>query len=199
MSLIECILKRPGGSRIDLGDVIYHFKPQASGAHVAEVADDQHARRLLAIRESFRPYTGELSEPVEEPTKAEAKTMVGNVLLGSDVHESSYTIGGTTYSLGEIVAAAFDKEAAVSGMTIAAWNELPAEERHNLIDVQLDALADAAGEDDDQEGGDGNQNEDPVDPKAERKALAAEYEAKFGKKPHFSMKAEAIKAKLLEA
>jgi len=39
--------------------------------------------------------------------------------------------------------------------------------------------------------GDGDEDE-----KAERAALAVEYEAKFGKAPHHAMKAETIRAKL---
>lgn len=50
---IECLLIRPGGSKIDLDGKTYHFKPQADGSHVADVTDKDHARRLLGITEGF--------------------------------------------------------------------------------------------------------------------------------------------------
>ncbi len=53
---IECILKRQGGTVVDLGGKTYHFKPQDDGAHVAEVADDEHAEKLLAVSEAYQPY-----------------------------------------------------------------------------------------------------------------------------------------------
>lgn len=53
---IECILKRQGGTVVELGGKTYHFKPQDDGAHVAEVADDDHAEKLLAVSEAYQPY-----------------------------------------------------------------------------------------------------------------------------------------------
>lgn len=55
---IECILRRPGGTTIHISGTGYHFKPEAGndgGPHVADVADEAHAKRLLAIREGYRP------------------------------------------------------------------------------------------------------------------------------------------------
>lgn len=55
---IECILRRPGGTKIQIAGADYHFKPEAGndgGPHVADVADEAHAKRLLAIREGYRP------------------------------------------------------------------------------------------------------------------------------------------------
>lgn len=53
---IECILKRQGGTVVELGGKTYHFKPQDDGAHVAEVADDDHADTLLAVSEAYQLY-----------------------------------------------------------------------------------------------------------------------------------------------
>ncbi|HTN66415.1 MAG TPA: hypothetical protein VL051_09565 [Burkholderiaceae bacterium] len=55
---IECVLKRDGGTQINLGAALYHFQPQADGAHVASVDDDAHIERLLAIPEGYRIYRG---------------------------------------------------------------------------------------------------------------------------------------------
>lgn len=51
---IESILKRPGGTKVQLGGKTYHFTPDEYGRHVAEVEDNDHIGRLLAIREGYR-------------------------------------------------------------------------------------------------------------------------------------------------
>lgn len=53
-TLIECILKRDGGTKIDLGGMTYHFAPDPEGRHVAMVADPDHISRLLSIPEGYR-------------------------------------------------------------------------------------------------------------------------------------------------
>ena len=50
---IECKLKREGGSTIEIGGTTYEFLPDANGAHVAEVANTEHAERFLAIPEAY--------------------------------------------------------------------------------------------------------------------------------------------------
>lgn len=52
--IIESIIKRPDGSKIDFGSAIYHFAPDDAGRHVATVMDANHIARLLAIPEGFR-------------------------------------------------------------------------------------------------------------------------------------------------
>lgn len=47
--LIQCTIKRQGGSRVTLGDQRYHFAPDDLGRHVAEVTDEAHIARLLSI------------------------------------------------------------------------------------------------------------------------------------------------------
>lgn len=52
---IVCLPQRPGGSKIELGKVTYHFKPEAEGgSHVCEVEDEAHIATLLSIREAYR-------------------------------------------------------------------------------------------------------------------------------------------------
>lgn len=176
---IECKLIREGGTIVDIGGVEYHFEPLADGAHVAEVSNDDHADRFLAIPEGYKLYRGKLdpkgktsAEPSAKTKKAASST---EVLLGSSVHESSYEIGGKTYALGDIVT----KAHTASGLTTEAWNALAEDERHAMIDGTLDELAEAAPADD-------------------REALAAEYKAKFGKAPHHNASIATIKAKLAE-
>lgn len=54
--LIECTLIRDGGTHADIDGTDYHFVPQKDGAHVAEVANDEHAQRFLSITEAYRLY-----------------------------------------------------------------------------------------------------------------------------------------------
>ena len=53
---IECLIKRPGGSIIELDDSKYHFKPNGDGYHVCDVPNEGHAAILLAIDTAYRPY-----------------------------------------------------------------------------------------------------------------------------------------------
>lgn len=60
--LIESIIKRAGGTEVPMpvegaDDITYHFKPQDGkfdSPHVAEVANEAHAARFLAITEGFK-------------------------------------------------------------------------------------------------------------------------------------------------
>lgn len=53
---IECILKREGGSKVEIGGTEYHFVQQPDGAHVAEVSNNGHIQRFLSIPEGYRIY-----------------------------------------------------------------------------------------------------------------------------------------------
>lgn len=57
MTMIECKLIREGGTFADIGGITYHFAPQADGAHVAQVSDEEHADRFLSI-DGYRLYRG---------------------------------------------------------------------------------------------------------------------------------------------
>jgi hypothetical protein len=56
--LIESIIRRPKGTKVDMGSAIYHFLPDADGRHVAEVEDQAHIIAILAIKEGYRPADG---------------------------------------------------------------------------------------------------------------------------------------------
>ena len=60
---IECKLKREGGSKIELDGKEYHFAPDTFGAHVAEVEDDEHIARFLAIPEGYRIHKEQPAAP----------------------------------------------------------------------------------------------------------------------------------------
>lgn len=69
--IIECLLKRRGGSFIELDDHTYHFAPNEHEAHVCDVRDNDHIERLLAIPEGFAAYQGK-SEPAVNLAKQQA-------------------------------------------------------------------------------------------------------------------------------
>ena len=51
---IESILKRPGGTKVTMGDSLYHFAPNEQDQHVAEVENTDHAKVFLNITEGYR-------------------------------------------------------------------------------------------------------------------------------------------------
>lgn len=145
---IECVLRREGGTKAEIDGLEYHFEVLADGAHVAEVENDTHADRFLAIPEAYKVYRGkdkpkgeprEVSAPapqVEAPAP-EASTLP---LEGSDEHPPQFEINGTVYTQREIVEKAF----AASGLSSDEWNELGQDERAAKMDIVLDDLAEAA-------------------------------------------------------
>jgi hypothetical protein len=67
MAKIECKIKRAGGSKIDVGGVVYHFAPtneSAEAPHVCEVKDEDHIATFLAIREGYK-LVGAAEKPAE--------------------------------------------------------------------------------------------------------------------------------------
>ena len=172
---IECKLKRENGTKAEIDGIVYHFAPLPDGAHVAEVLNEKHQDRFLSISEAYRLYRGK-EEAAPAPSAA-APADIAIALLGSSQHPATFDIGGKTLQLAEVVAMAHID----SGLSAEDWNELSDEARADLIDEQLDKLAADAGE-----------------PDTELNDLRAQYEAKFGKKPHPAMKADSLRAKLAE-
>lgn len=201
---IECILKREGGTKAEIGGLEYHFKPLDDGAHVANVEDKAHIDRFLSISEAYKLYHGDLdvdgvpvaikptvlTDPQDMRIAAAPTTATQTFLLGSDVHEASYEIGDALYQLGDVVAMAHEK----SGLSAEEWNALEPEDRHARIDLVLEALADAA-EAKQPPAPEGGTEQPPADPES-REALAAAYKAKFGKAPHYRLSIENLKAAL---
>lgn len=54
---VECLLKRPGGTVVDLYGTTYHFKaendPAGLGRHVCEVTNAKHFQRFMQIPEAY--------------------------------------------------------------------------------------------------------------------------------------------------
>lgn len=215
---IECILHRPGGSRVQLEAprVEYHFKPsEADPRHIAEVAEASHISTLLRITEGYRSAEGEQEE--EKPrVKIDLKT--------SALHSPVYNIPGGTIELADVVEMA-QKD---SGKTPDEWNQLDDEDRTEWIDqvlLELQATvptaqaviagtpaADEDGEDEDstedaadagQNGGDAGEQSsngpDQIDTEDELETLRAEYKKVFKRNPAKSMTAANLKRAISEA
>ncbi len=179
---IECKLKREGGTNVELDGRTYEFRDNGKGEHVCEVDDDEHLAKLLAIPEGYRLHKGPPAKSGEAASNKPEQPKKQIVLLGSDVHQSHYTIGETEHTLGALVGMAAD------GMNAEAWNLLGDGERADRIDAVLDGLNEA--------------NEVKLRAaKAEsdeRDQLVAQYTEKFGKAPHHNAGVASLKAKLAE-
>lgn len=195
---IECTLKRDGGSKIDLVTREYHFTPRADGAQVADVEEESHIARLLAIPEAYRIYRAQPASAVmaldfTDSTPKATVVPVPVTLMGSAGHSDTFTIHGVVYTQTEIVgiaAAIFKPE---------DWNGLSDDARADLVDDVLDDLeahpervktAVPAQSQPPQE------PQPPVDEAAVMAKLKAQYQAKFGKKPHHMWSAEKIRTEL---
>lgn len=145
---IECILKRDGGTKTDIGGVLYHFEPLADGAHVAEITEEAHIDRFLAIPEGYKVYHGKETpegQPVQIGEQTAAPVPVSDTkntapLAGSDELPPQFEIGGKVITQLDAVQKAFE----ASGLSSDEWNELDAEDRTAKIEIALDELAEAA-------------------------------------------------------
>ncbi|MBU9386636.1 hypothetical protein [Burkholderia multivorans] len=193
---IECILRREGGTVVEMPGKTYHFAPWPDGRHVADVEIEAHIERFLSIPEAYRIARTAGAAAVEEVIPSAlpdnpppVELAAGETLLASSAHPASVEIDGKTYTLADVAMRAFRD----SGLTVEAWNGLDDETRATKIDIVLDAIADGE-----------IALEPAVAPASpvpvvdERAALVAAYTSKFGKQPPGNMKVETLKAKLAE-
>lgn len=64
---VECLLKRPGGTVVDLFGTSYHFRPENDpaglGRHVCDVPNKAHFQRLMQIPEAYTILDDETPAP----------------------------------------------------------------------------------------------------------------------------------------
>lgn len=71
MTKIVCLIKRQGGTKVDIDGVNYHFKPEKDdGPHVAEVTNPAHVARFIGIPEAYAKL-GEEAKAAEVVARAE--------------------------------------------------------------------------------------------------------------------------------
>jgi hypothetical protein len=192
---IECRLRRPGGSKIEIGNTEYHFKPLSDGAHVAAVADEQHQDRLLGIPEAYKLYRGKATgapAPVtivgKPPFVAVKPGPVSNeaIAIETAIHPASFDIHGVTYALDDIIVLAQN----ANGFDATSWQDISDDMRADLIDEELDKLADAGVP----TPGEQAEQADPALVAAREK-----FKTKFGKAPHYRWTVDKIKEQLADA
>lgn len=124
---IESLIRRAQGTKVELDDKTYHFKPtETDPRHLAEVGVESHAKRLLSITEGYALADGGES-PFPVPQQQGA-------IAGSQVHAAQYTLlNGDLLSLDELTSRAFRE----SGLSIGEWNDLSDEDRYGHIDTTL--------------------------------------------------------------
>lgn len=52
--LIESLIRRKNGTKVEFGSTVYHFQPDNDGRHVADVDNQAHVSALIAIKDGFR-------------------------------------------------------------------------------------------------------------------------------------------------
>lgn len=204
---IQSIIKRPGGSHVDMPGAKYHFQPNELDHHVAEVVEPTHIARLLSISEGFRVYdpaTAEEAPPVLQPFVPAAVMADANAPAGAVAgftlsleHPDAFVIKEKTVSQVDVIARIVKTKL---GDSVNDWEDLSDGARADLIDEELDLMANeeepAAAED---QSNVAQATTDAADPTEERIALVEAYVAKFGEKPHHFLSAAKIRAKLEEA
>lgn len=191
---IESIIKRDPPTRIRLGGKVYQFQIDGDGRHVVDVTDEEHIARLLSIPEGFRLVLSkdEKKGDAIQAKHPQAQTTAndnGVEPVASTVHPAEIELGeGVTVTQDVVIQAALK----TSSLSAEQWNALRDDERHYLIDNELDAMA--ATLNGDEEGGEAEEPA-PLD----RDQLAAEYKERFGKAPHGKWSAEKILDELNKA
>lgn len=207
---IECILRRKGGTVVEMPGKTYHFAPtQDDERHIADVNIDAHVERFLSIREAYRIARTPGAEAVESDATASLRGTVppidnpptvtvdaAQLKVAGATFPPSFDVNGKRYSLLDVTLRAFED----SGLTLEDWNGLDDEAIATKTEIVLDELE--AGEITIEGAAPAptSQEKPPaqVSEADERAALVAAYTAKFGKVPASNMKLETLKAKLAE-
>lgn len=135
--IIQCILKREGGTLVQMEQHTYHFKPTPRDPrHLAEVLIQAHAERFLSISEGYRMADGTSPAQAEE----ELVNLEGKLTL-STAHASQFELkDGSMISLFELTEHAFRE----SAMTLQEWNNQDDEDLYEALDNALAELNEEA-------------------------------------------------------
>lgn len=63
--LIECKLRRDGGTKVTIDGTLYDFRPNEDGKHICDVSNKRHIVRFLSIDEAYAEHELE-SEPLPQ-------------------------------------------------------------------------------------------------------------------------------------
>lgn len=188
---IECLLRRPEGTKITLGATEYHFRPdpKLNGAHVAFIADQHHAEALLRIKEAYRALD---DIPVEPVTLDEAKATL----------EEAFPSRPFDHLLVEPKKPDANPPAPVEPKKP---EPAPEPQPEPQPDREPDTEQASQGADDGTEektGGDakadqaGGSEGDGISTEVDEEALRARFEEVVGRKPHARMRADTMQAQI---
>lgn len=188
-TLIESLIRRAKGTRVTMGNTNYHFKPSANDErHTAEVSNEAHVDRFLAIPEGYREAE-RLAEPDEttgitaatsqpqppEPEKPAAPANTIGPVDETGTGEQTPPAGDTPQ--GEQSQGAPDP--ATAGSTVLG----------DVTPPEVKEVAKPDGE---------AKKADQTNPEQAKEDATKAYIAKFGKKPHHAWTTEVILAKIAE-
>lgn len=216
---IESIIRRKNGTRVELDDNVYHFKPTGSDErHLCDVEVRAHVQRFLSIPEGFQP--AELSEVVTELVQTQSNQLGEQPVLGTlagVVDQGGNVKGLLDLGRDSLLVLASDMEIeGAEGMTDEELAAAIAADPVEITDPELIEQPDntegvqttegqgvtAVGSATDgalSQGDDDGEPKKQPEPKAlDRDTLAQQFKAKFGRMPNGKMSAERIKQVLDE-
>lgn len=105
--LVECLLRRPGGTIVEIGSNAYHFKPDSEGRHIAIVTERDHAKRLRDIPEAYKLHgliaasdamgaATDPAQPAPQPIQDDRNQQQAGPMTGSVGIPSTMPIAGKT-------------------------------------------------------------------------------------------------------
>lgn len=184
---IESIIRRKNGTRVELDDSVYHFKPTPEDErHLCEVTVHAHIKRFLSITEGFQPADLDELKTVAADISAPVPAAPDRPVLGSLVGVQEKD--GTVTTLPEL-----PREQLLilaRDMDIADADSLSDEELAEAIRAEEVEVVEEPGQPEEE------QAKQPV--ALDRDALVEQYKAKFGRAPHHKLSAERIAQILAE-
>lgn len=186
---IESIIRRKNGTRVEMDEAVYHFKPtDADERHLCEVEIKAHIQRFLAIPEGYQP--ADLSDLSDITQPAPAEPTGEQPVLG--------TLDGVVEQDGTVT----KLEELPRDQLLVLARDMEIEGAEDMTDEQLAAAVRAEPVEPVDEPTEEPTKDEPQKDKApaelSRDDLAKQYEAKFGKRPHHKLSAERIKQILAE-
>jgi hypothetical protein len=100
---IVSIIRRKAGTDVTFDGVLYRFRPEVEGdftsLHVADVEDEGHVQRFLAIPEGYKLHPDVFMPPKVNTSEREAELLASVELLTSKIAEQDAKIADLTGTL----------------------------------------------------------------------------------------------------
>lgn len=192
---IESIIRRKNGTRVEMDEKVYHFKPTHDDErHIADVDVAEHVKRFLSIPEGFQPAEiSELKATTENGPLAASQPVLGTL---AGVQEKDGTVTTLPQLPREqLLVLARDMEIKdAESMTDDELVKAIAAEPAEVVEDNEKSEEKGEEKQDAEEKSEEKKEPAPLD----RETLAKQYKAKFGKAPHHKLSAERIAQILAE-